>query len=286
MSCTEFNMLVTTDWLAAHLDDRYLRVIDATLFLPDAGRNARDEFETAHIPGAVFMDLDDIADKNTALPHMLPSAEKFASRMQALGLGDGCRFVIYDNSPLKSSARAWWMFNLFGAHQTAILDGGLAKWRAEGRPVESGRPTIRHRHFTPWADMRAVRTLADMRENLQSKKEQILDARPANRFSGTAPEPRPNLRGGHMPGAHNLPHDQLFNADGTWKTGQDLEAAFQASGIDLDQPIVTSCGSGITAATLVFGLRLLDRENVSLYDGSWAEWGACKDTPVVTGAPS
>ena len=276
--------LVSTDWLAAELGKNDLRVIDATLFLADHGRNARQEFEAGHIPGAVFMDLDEIVDTSSNVPHMLPPPEKFASRMQALGLGDGSRIVVYDNSPLKSSARAWWMLKVFGAHEVSILDGGFAKWQAEGRGVESGKPVVRHRHFTVWQDKSLVRTLDQMVDNLKSKAEQVLDARPAGRFAGTDPEPRQGLRGGHMPGARNLPHGELFNADGTWKQGDELRAAFTQAGIDLDRPVTTTCGSGVTAAVLAFGMHLLGKKDVGLYDGSWSEWGAESSTPVVTGA--
>lgn len=276
--------LVSTEWLASELGKNDLRIVDASLFLPDHGRNARSEFEAGHIPGAVFMDLDEIVDTSSGLPHMLPPAEKFASRMQALGLGDGSRIVVYDNSPLKSSARAWFMLKVFGAHEVAILDGGFAKWQSEGRAVESGKPVVRHRHFTAWQDKGLVRTLDQMVENLKTKAEQVLDARPAGRFTGTDPEPRAGLRGGHMPGARNLPHGELFNADGTWKRGDELRAAFTNAGIDLDRPVTTTCGSGITAAVLAFGMHLLGKKDVSLYDGSWSEWGAQASTPVVTGA--
>src|SRR5688572_32108610 len=276
--------LVSTEWLASELGKNDLRVVDASLFLPDHGRNARAEFEAAHVPGAVFMDLDEIVDTSSGLPHMLPPAEKFASRMQALGLGDGSRIVVYDNSPLKSSARAWFMLKVFGAHEVAILDGGFAKWQSEGRAVESGKPVVRHRHFTAWQDKGLIRTLDQMVENVKTRAEQVLDARPAGRFAGTDPEPRPGLRGGHMPGARNLPHGELFNADGTWKRGDELRAAFTSAGIDLDRPVTTTCGSGVTAAVLAFGMHLLGKKDVALYDGSWSEWGAQANTPVVTGA--
>ena len=276
--------LVSTEWLASELGKNDLRIVDASLFLADHGRNARGEFEAGHIPGAVFMDLDEIVDTSSGLPHMLPPPEKFASRMQALGLGDGSRIVVYDNSPLKSSARAWWMLGVFGAHEVAILDGGFAKWQAEGRGVESGKPVVRHRHFTVWQDKSLVRTLETMLDNLKTKAEQVLDARPAGRFTGSDPEPRAGLRGGHMPGACNLPHGQLFNADGTWKRGDELRAAFTQAGIDLDRPVTATCGSGVTGAVLAFGMHLLGKKDVGLYDGSWSEWGAQANTPVVTGA--
>lgn len=276
--------LVTTEWLASELGANDLRVIDATLFLADAGRNARAEFEGGHIPHAVFLDLDELVDPVNPLPNMLPSPEKFASRMQALGLGDGSRIVVYDNSPLHSAARAWWMLTLFGAHEVAILDGGLAKWRAEGRALESGKPVVRHRHFTVWADTKPVRTFAQMTDNLRTKAEQVVDARSTGRFAGTEPEPHPGLRSGHIPGAKNLPQTDLFNADGTWKKGAELRAAFDAAGVDIDKPLVTTCGSGITAAVIAFGATLLGAKDVALYDGSWSEWGASANAPVVTGA--
>ena len=275
--------LVTTEWLAAELGANDLRIIDATLFMPDTARNARVEFEAAHIPGAVFIDLDELTDTGNPLPNMLPSPEKFASRMQALGLGDGSRIVVYDNSPLHSSARAWWMLNLFGAHDVAILDGGFAKWQAEGRAAESGKPVVRHRHFTVWADTKGVRTMQQMTDNLRTKAEQVVDARSAGRFAGTDPEPNADLRSGHIPGSRNLPQTELFNADGTWKAGDDLRAAFAAAGVDIDKRIVTTCGSGITAAVIAFGAALLGAKDVALYDGSWSEWGASATAPVVTG---
>ncbi|QXQ07871.1 3-mercaptopyruvate sulfurtransferase [Sphingosinicellaceae bacterium] len=276
--------LVTTEWLAAEIGKSDLRVIDATLIPPGESGEARAAFEAAHIPGAVFFDLDEIVDNSSELPHMLPLPEKFASRMQALGLGDGSRIVVYDNSPLHSSARAWWMLTLFGAHEVSILDGGLAKWQAEGRAIESGRPIVRHRHFTVWADKKSVRTQAQMHDILRSKAEQIVDARSAGRFTGTEPEPRAGLRSGHIPGSKNLPIAKLFNDDGTWKQGDALTAAFTEAGVDISKPIVTTCGSGVTASVIYFGATLLGAKNLALYDGSWAEWGASASNPVVTGA--
>ncbi len=277
------NPLVTTEWLAAELGKTDIRVIDATLFLAQHGRDARAEFESAHIPGAVFFDIDEVSDTTSPLPHMLPPPEKFASRMQALGLGDGSRIIVYDNSPLRSAARVWWMLTLFGAHEVAILDGGFAKWVAEGRATESGKPIVRHRHFTVWADKSLVRDSKRMTENLRAKTEQVVDARSAGRFAGTDPEPRAGLRSGHIPGSKNLPYDQLFNEDGTYKNPEAIKAAFDASGVDFSKPVVATCGSGVTSAVLAFAATLIGHPKMAIYDGSWSEWGASATNPVVTG---
>lgn len=274
--------LVTTDWLQNERDAIDLRIVDATYLLPADNRDPAAEYEKAHIPGAVFMDLAELADTSTDLPSMLPSPEKFASRMQSLGLGDGSRIVLYDNSPYHTAARAWWMLRTFGAHDVAILDGGLAKWQSEGREVASGKEQLRHRHFTVWADSKSVRTLDQMKANVESGAEQVVDARSAARFTGDEPDPRPATHPGHIPGSKNLPQGQLFHADGTWKQGADLRAAFEGAGIDIAKPVVTTCGSGITAAVLAFGLHLLGKQS-ALYDGSWAEWGADCSTPKATG---
>jgi thiosulfate/3-mercaptopyruvate sulfurtransferase len=277
--------LVSTEWLANELGASDLRVVDASMFLPSDNRSAAAEFEAEHIPSGVFMDLSEIVDGANPLPMMLPAAEKFASRMQSLGLGDGSRIVIYDNSPWKSAPRAWWMLSqVFGAHGVAVLDGGLAKWKAEGRALESGKPTVRHRHFTAWKNDKVVRDKAQMRANIDSKAEQVVDARGAARFTGEEADPRPNVASGHIPGSFNLPYTQMYNADGTWKRGDELKAAFVEAGIDPTKPLVATCGSGLTAASLVFGAHLLGMEKVALYDGSWSDWGSDPETPKATGA--
>ncbi len=276
--------LVTAGWLAGEMGASDLRIVDATQFLADHGRDALSEYEAGHIPGALFMDLAGLADSDAAGFNMLPPPEKFASRMQSLGLGDGSRIVLYDNSPLKSAARAWFMLKMYGAHHVAILDGGLAAWIADDRPLESGITSRRHRHFTAWRDASWLRDKQQVTDSLRTKLTQIVDARPAERFAGTAPEPRAGIMPGHIPGSVNLPYSQLFNTDGTWKRGASLRAAFTEAGVDLERPVITSCGSGITAAVLLFGMHLLGKTDVSLYDGSWAEWGADPHTPKETGA--
>jgi thiosulfate/3-mercaptopyruvate sulfurtransferase len=276
--------LVTTQWLERELGAADLKVIDATLFLPGEPRDARAEYEAGHIPGAVFLDLDDVSDTSSPVPHMMPPEARFASRMGSLGLRDGQRFIVYDNSPLHSAARAWWMLRSFGAHYVAILDGGLQKWKAEGRPLESGRPQLRHGHFSPSLDPGATVDKTFVAGLLGAHGHEIVDARGAGRFTGEEPEPRAGLASGHIPGSKNLPQGKLFNADNSWKQGDDLRSAFEAAGVDLARPMVATCGSGITACVLLFGAHLLGKEDARLYDGSWSEWGADPATPKATGA--
>ncbi len=275
--------LVTTEWLENELGASDLRIVDATKLAPDLGRNAREEYEAGHIPGAVFMDLDELIDSNSDIENMAPPPEKFASRMQTLGLGDGSRIVLYDDSPWHTSARAWWLLTLFGAHDVAILDGGIAKWRAEGRPLEMGKHSLRHRHFTVWKDNKLVRTKEQMLANLDSKAEEVVDARPAKRFTGEERDPRPGIAPGHIPGSRNVPQDQMFTEAGVWKDEDGIRATFEGAGVDLAKPLVATCGSGITACVLAFAANRLGKKDWSVYDGSWAEWGKDPETPKATG---
>lgn len=277
--------LVTTQWLAAELGSPDLRVIDATIFLPGSGRDARAEYEAEHIAGAVFMDLDEIVDSDNPAPHMLPPAHRFEDHMRSLGLDQDDRLVVYDNSPLHSAARAWWMLRAFGARQVAILDGGLGKWAVEGLPVERQERQSNRGNFRAALDPAALADLDYVSGILHSEKHEIIDARPAGRFAGEEPEPRPGVQPGHIPGSRNLPQSELFNPDNSWKRGAELRAAFEEAGVDLDKPIVTTCGSGVTAAVLLFGAHLLGKEDVKLYDGSWSEWGADPTTPKAAGRP-
>ena len=272
--------LASTEWLAANLSAPDLRVVDASWHLPNAGRDAAAEYRERHIPGAVFFDLDDISDDASSLPHMMPPAEKFASRVRNLGLGDGNRIVIYDSVGIYSAARAWWMFRFHGHDEVAVLDGGLPKWLDEGRPIDDMPPVPRTRHFTPRLNWLLLRNADQVAQASVRGGEQIVDARAGARFRGEAEEPRPGLRRGHIPGALNLPFGRVLNPDRTMRSADTLRNEFRTAGIDLTRPIITSCGSGVTAAVLNLALHQVDHPAHALYDGSWSEWGGDESRPV------
>lgn len=285
MSYARPDALVSTEWLADHLEAPDIRIVDGSFYLPAQKRNPRAEYENQHIPGTVFFDIDEIADTTSSLPHMLPSPEKFSARVRKLGLGDGNKIVIYDTTPMTGAARVWWMFRAMGHKDVAILDGGLPKWMAEGRPVTDDPPLPRNRHFTARLDNTLVRSLDDVKELIQSKREQIVDARAAARFRGEAPEPRAGLRGGHMPGAFNLPYNDLIDGKtGTMLSSEQIASRIVGSGIDPAKKVTASCGSGVTACVVALGLYLIGAPHAAVYDGSWTEWGGRDDTPIVTGA--
>ena len=275
--------LVSTDWLAAHLRDPDLRILDASWHMPDAGRDPRAEYEAGHIPGARFFDIDDVSDARSDLPHMAPPVEKFMSRLRAMGVGDGHQVVVYDAAGLFSAARVWWLFRLMGQDNVAVLDGGLPKWQSEGRPLEDMPPIVRDRHMTVRRQAHLVRDVTQVSAASKLRDHEILDARSAARFRGEASEPRPGLRAGHIPGSRNVPFASLLNSDSTMKNPQELRAVFQAAGVDLSKPAITTCGSGVTAAIISLALERISKTDHSLYDGSWTEWGQFPTLPVATG---
>lgn len=275
--------LVSTEWLAAHIKDPDLRILDGSWHLPAVGRDAKAEYNDAHIPGARFFDIDEISDHRSELPHMAPPPEKFMSRLRAMGIGDGHQVVVYDTVGVSSAARVWWLFRLMGQDNVAVLDGGLPKWQAEGRATEDLPPIVRDRHMTVRVQNQLVRDVTQVSAASKLGDTQILDARSAGRFAGTDPEPRDGLRSGHIPGSRNLPFQTLLNPNGTLKDADGLRAAFAAAQVDLNKPVITTCGSGVTACILALALERLGKRDWSVYDGSWAEWGAYPTVPVATG---
>ena len=276
-------ILVSTDWLEAHLKDPDLRIFDASWYLPAMNRDPRAEYDQGHIPGARFFDIDEISDQRSKMPHMAPPPEKFISRMRAMGVGDGHQVVVYDGVGLFSAARVWWLFRLMGKTDIAVLDGGYPKWLAEGRPTEDMPPIMRDRHITVGRQNHLVRDVTQVAAASKLGDHEILDARPAGRFRGEVPEPRPGLRGGHIPGSKSVPLETLLDGDGTLKSLDDLKMTFANAGVDVAKPAITTCGSGVTAALINLALERIGHRQHSLYDGSWAEWGMYDDLKVETG---
>jgi thiosulfate/3-mercaptopyruvate sulfurtransferase len=276
--------LVGTEWLAAHLDDPHVRVVDSSFKLPGITPTAREDYDRGHIPGTVFFDIDDIAEPGASLPHMVPSPELFARKMEGLGIGDDDRVIVYDSAGLSSAGRAWWMLRLFGHRNVALLDGGLPQWKADGRPLETAVPNPPLRRFTARFDPALVRDKHALLDNLATRREQVVDARAAGRFAGVAEETRPGLRRGHSPGSRNLPYDRVTDPQThRLRDAEALSELFRDASVALDRPIVTSCGSGVTACALAFALHLIGHPGAAVYDGSWSEWGLPGDTPVETG---
>jgi thiosulfate/3-mercaptopyruvate sulfurtransferase len=275
--------LVSTQWLAAHLKDPDLRVLDASWYLPGSKRDPFAEYQAAHIPGARFFDLDDVSDHRSDLPHMVPPVEKFMSRMRAIGVGDGHQIVVYDGSGLFSAPRVWWLFKLMGQMDIAVLDGGFPKWQAEGHPVEDLPPILRDRHMMMRRQNQMVKDVTQVSAASKLGESEIVDARSPGRFYGKDPEPRPGLRAGHIPGSKNVFYKDLLKADDTMKSPDEMRQVFLEAGVDLDKPVITSCGSGVTAAILSLGLTRMGKTDHSLYDGSWTEWGMFPTLPIATG---
>ena len=283
MSQDDPKTLVSTGWLEAHLKDPDLRILDASWYMPDSGRDPKAEYEATHIPGARFFDIDEISDLRSSLPHMAPPVEKFISRMRAMGVGDGHQVVVYDGAGLFSAARVWWLFRLMGKTDIAVLDGGLPKWLAEGRAVEDMAPILRDRHITVSRQAHMVKDVTQVAAAAKLGDHTIIDARGPGRFEGTEAEPRPGLRSGHIPGSVNVHYARLLRPDGTMKPADELRAVFAEAGADLSKPAITSCGSGVTAAIVNLALERLGKRDHALYDGSWSEWGMYGDLKVAQG---
>ncbi|MFZ1726617.1 MAG: 3-mercaptopyruvate sulfurtransferase [Albidovulum sp.] len=274
--------LVSTEWLAAHLKDPDLRILDASWYMPDADRDARADYARAHIPGARFFDIDDISDHRSALPHMAAPVEKFISRLRAMGVGDGHQVVVYDGAGLFSAARVWWNFRLMGKTDIAVLDGGMPKWLAEGRATEDMPPMMRDRHMTVQRQAHLVKDVTQVAAASKLGNHEIIDARSAERFTGSAPEPREGLRSGHIPNSKNVPFHMVLNPDKTMKSPAELSEVFAAASVDLTKPAITTCGSGVTAAILSLALERMGKRDHALYDGSWSEWGMYGDLKVAS----
>jgi len=283
MATDDPKTLVSTDWLAAHMKDPDLRILDGTMFMAAEGRDGRAEYEAGHIPGARFFDIDEISDARSELPHMAPPVEKFMSKLRAMGVGDGHQVVVYDAKGLFSAARVWWLFRLMGQENIAVLDGGFPKWQAEGRAIEDMPPVIRDRHMTVRRQNHMVKDVTQVSAAAKLGDYEILDARAAARYRGEAPEPREGLRSGHIPGSKNVPYTSLLNEDMTMKDPDELRAILAAAGVDMTKPVITSCGSGVTAAVINLALERIGKTDHALYDGSWTEWGAFPTLPVATG---
>ncbi|WP_375279311.1 3-mercaptopyruvate sulfurtransferase [Pseudooctadecabacter sp.] len=283
MASDDPKTLVSTTWLADHLKDPDLRVLDATWFMPNEARDAKGEYDAGHIPGARFFDIDEISDQRSELPHMMPSTEKFMSRMRKMGVGDGHQIVVYDGMGIFSAARVWWMFRLMGKTDIAVLDGGFPKWQAEGHPVEDLPPVIRDRHMTTSRQNQMVKDVTQVAAASKLGDYVIVDARAPERFRGDVPEPREGLRAGHIPNSRNVFYRDLLNPDGTMKSPDATRPIFEAAGVDLSKPAILSCGSGVTAAILALAMERIGKTDHAVYDGSWSEWGLFPDLPIYTG---